>query len=128
MYIRFVVARKDEESGRRLGVFHAMADLQESLDITSEERNQLDAVGKWFRDQLPSPARLSVSAKPNRKPQAISWFKTSATEHIERIRSVEHILRAHGIFVETLTTMRPGKIVYEDEHQVAAHPFSDTPI
>jgi hypothetical protein len=37
------------------------------------------------------------------------------------------ILEAHGVVVERIRTQRPGYIVYEDEHQVAAYPFADTP-
>ena len=36
------------------------------------------------------------------------------------------ILGEHGIVVETLETERPGYVVYEDDVQVVAEPFSDT--
>ena len=36
------------------------------------------------------------------------------------------ILEKHGIVVEMLETERPGYVVYEDDVQVVAEPFSDT--
>ena len=37
------------------------------------------------------------------------------------------LLEEEGVPVEILRTRRPGYILYEDEHQVAAYPFADTP-
>jgi len=42
------------------------------------------------------------------------------------MRTVASILDAHGIEVEVLHTVRPGYVVYEDQYQVAAEPFSET--
>ena len=36
------------------------------------------------------------------------------------------ILNEHGIRTEMITSARPGYIVFEDEHQVAAVPFKET--
>jgi hypothetical protein len=36
------------------------------------------------------------------------------------------ILENHDIWVETLITARPGYVVYKDEFQVVAEPFSDS--
>ncbi len=63
-----------------------------------------------------------------RKRKAISWFKDTATEHLRRIRDVCAILEHHDVRVRMITTDRPGYILYEDEFQVAAEPFADTPI
>ena len=35
-------------------------------------------------------------------------------------------VREHGPAVEIVKTRRPGYILYEDDHQVAAIPFRDT--
>lgn len=127
MYIRFVVAEKDVKTGRRLGIFRAISRLRKSQDLLPAERDLLDEAWEWMNNNLERPARLSVSARPHSAPRALSWFKATATGYIEKLRAVQHVLQAHGVFVETLTTTRPGKIVYEDAHQIAAHPFADTP-
>ena len=60
------------------------------------------------------------------KPNSISWFKTTASEHIEKMRQYIQILQSHNVTVNQVITERPGNIVYEDEHQIAAVPFNDT--
>lgn len=42
------------------------------------------------------------------------------------MRRLCQILNEHDIDTMTLSTFRPGYVVYEDEHQVAAEPFADT--
>ena len=36
------------------------------------------------------------------------------------------ILNEQGVRTEMITSPRPGYVVYEDEHQIAAIPFSET--
>jgi hypothetical protein len=36
------------------------------------------------------------------------------------------ILENHGVWIEMLKTARPGYVVYQDEFQVVAEPFSDS--
>jgi hypothetical protein len=51
----------------------------------------------------------------------------SATDHIGLAREVAEILRQHDVVVETILTDRPGFLVYEDDFQIVAEPFSETP-
>lgn len=44
------------------------------------------------------------------------------------MRTLAGLLGAHGYTVEMLKTNRPGFIVYEDDAQIAAEPFADTPV
>jgi hypothetical protein len=126
VFIRFVVKRLDSHSGRRQGLFQAAIRLRESDDITGQDRKRLLALSDWFNQNLERPARLSLSARPYAKAQAISWFKDTSIQHISRMRQFQRVLERYGIAVEMLSTRRPGYIVYEDEFQVAAYPFSDT--
>ena len=80
---------------------------------------------RWFDEQLREPSRLARSRNSRAKKVAISWFKESATEHIQRMRDLVAMLQAHGVAVEVVRTERPGYIVYEDDHQIAAEPFRD---
>jgi hypothetical protein len=126
-FVRFVVHTKDEHSGRRTGIFQAVAKLSNSTKLSGEEWWRLRHIRDWFNDNLEKPTRFSLSAKPNKKAQAIGWFKESAVEHLTQIRAMILILESHGVVVERIRTQRPGYVVYEDEHQVAAYPFADTP-
>lgn len=126
MFIRFVINQNDEDSGRRTGLFQAMFDLESSAGLRDYEQAQYDEIHEWFRKNLKAPTSFARSSKPHAKKVALSWFKNSAVEHIAKMHQVAHILRAHGINVEILKTGKPGYVVYEDQHQVAAEPFHET--
>lgn len=80
----------------------------------------------WFSNNLKKPERLSLSARPHRKNQAISWFRSTAAAHIQKMQEYRRLLELHGVAVEMIKTERPGYIVYEDEYQIAAYPLADT--
>lgn len=54
----------------------------------------------------------------------VTWLNMSATEHVSRMRQLVTLLDQRDAAVEELRTTKPGYIVYEDEYQVAAVPFS----
>jgi hypothetical protein len=127
-YVRFVVADIHKNSGKGLGVFHAVLRLRERGELYAHEKELHDLTRQWFNEHLEKPTRFTASKPPHyRKPnKAISWFKDSATEHISHIRDLVGILENHGINVQMLTTDRVGYVVYEDEFQIVAEPFSDS--
>jgi len=127
MYLRFVVADIDEDSERALGVFHAVWTLRDAGKLYAHEEDQHDSVRWWFHDNLEKPTRFTASKPPfyRKKNKAISWFKDSATEHLAQVRELVAILETHGVPVRMLKARRVGYVVYEDEYQVVAEPFSD---
>jgi hypothetical protein len=129
VYVRFVVAEIDEDSGKELGVFQAAWNLRDDGKLYPGEDEQLDVIRLSFNDNLEKPRRFTASKPPyyRKKRKAISWFKDSAHEHIARIWSMIAILRNHGILVRMLTTERVGYVTYEDEFQIVAEPFSGEP-
>ncbi|WP_163831153.1 hypothetical protein [Spartinivicinus ruber] len=80
----------------------------------------------WFNDNLDAPTWLAKSKKPNARFVALSWFKDTAIKHIKQMRKIAAILESRDIAVTQTRTERPGYIVYEDDYQVAAEPYSDT--
>jgi hypothetical protein len=126
-FVRFVLHEMDEDSGRRTGVFQAAYELRESTELGEGESSRLAGILAWFGRHLPIPDRFAVSSRPHRKAQAISWLKESAIEHVAQMHAMVTILEAHGLVVDRIRTKRPGYVVYEDEHQVTAYPFADTP-
>ena len=83
----------------------------------------------WFADHLPEPKRLNRSRSKGhdrRATRGISWFRDSATKFISRMRELAGLLEAYGFRVAMIHEDRIGFIVYEDEFQVVAEPFSDT--
>jgi hypothetical protein len=126
MYIRFVIHRNDQDSGRRQGLFQALSDLEARGALAAHEQALYDEIYEWFRHHLKKPSSFSRSSRPHARNVALSWFRDSATEHIAKMRALARILEARRIEVEMLRTDRPGYIVYEDEFQVAAEPFRET--
>ena len=108
-------------------MFQAAYDLEEAADTAAHERARLERALGWLGANMRKPGRLAVSRRPHAKAQAICWFKDTAVEHIARVHELVGILYAHGIVVEVIQTQRPGYVVFEDDVQVAAYPFADTP-
>lgn len=127
MFVRFVIHQKDPDSGRRQGLFQAIDLLERSDELRADERVRLEEARAWFRANLAVPDRFARSSKSHAHKAAIGWFRHDATEHIAKMRVIADLLAAHGYLVEMIRTDRPGYIVYEDEYQIAAEPFGDTP-
>jgi len=128
VFIRFRISEKDLGSGKPKGLFAAIDDLEQAGELSSYELDHLKSLDRWFNKNLPVPTALSKSGKPHATPIALSWFKDSASGYISKMRDIAGILEEHGISVTMLYTQKPGYIVYEDDFQVAAQPFPDTPI
>lgn len=126
MYIRFAVHLKDEDSGKRQGVFQALVEVRKAGLLYGYEVERVKEVHEWFNNNLNKPSSFNRSSKPHAVNKAISWYKDSAKEHIALMRELASILEGHGIEVIMLQTERPGYIVYEDEHQITAEPFPET--
>jgi hypothetical protein len=128
VYLRFVVGDIDEDSGRELGVFHAIWNLRAKEKLATHEEERHDSIRQWFNEHLDVPTRFTASKPPfyGKKNKAISWFKHTAHEHLARIRELVVILEHHGISVRMLKANRVGYVVYEDEFQIVAEPFADT--
>jgi hypothetical protein len=126
MYVRFVIHKNNEDSGRRQGVFQAMADLDDEGALLEHEQQEYKRIYEWFRQNLKTPRSFSRSSKPRAKNLALSWYKDTAIEHIANMHALAQVLQGHGILVDVLRTDRPGYVVYEDQYQVAAEPFKET--
>jgi hypothetical protein len=127
MYIRFITGEIHDNTSREVGVFQAAYGLRRRGHLLDYEEARLNELLDWFNANLPKPTRLTTSKPPYYRKQnrAISWFKDSATEHISKLREIVSILSQHEIHSEMIQTDRPGYVVYEDEYQIAAQPFSD---
>jgi hypothetical protein len=127
MYVRFTIEKRDENSGRGLGIFHAAAKLRSRGEVAECERSLLFQIRDWFDNHLEKPDRFTASKPPYYRKQnkAISWFKDSATEHIYHARQMAAILQRHGITVRELRVERVGYVVYEDDFQIVAEAFRD---
>jgi hypothetical protein len=103
-----------------------MYKLLDARELSQSETQELQAIRNWFEKHMDVPDRFARSTRSRAAPKAISWYKSSATEHIGRMHAMCRILNEHGIVTEMITSTRPGTVVFEDEHQIAAVPFADT--
>lgn len=124
MYLRFVVDRVDDGSSEPQGLFQAVYDLLHDGHLSKDEQARAKKVFNWFDKNLPGPKRFSRSSKRSAKAVAISWFKPTAHECIRQMQEFACILYAHDIPTRVIKTRRPGYVVYEDDLQIVAQPFS----
>jgi len=123
MYVRFVTTRQHPDTGVQMGIFQTSLLMPPSSQVAESDAQRLAALKDWFNTHLEKPERVARSRRPNRHHAAISWFKSSAAEHIARARELAALLEEYGVPTLMLTTDRPGYVVYEDEFQIAAEPF-----
>ncbi len=120
MYLRFVIATRDEDSGRSQGVFAAAYALLKAGNLDQQEHGMFKESLAWFEKNVPIPRKFKDD-------RAVFWFKAQAGECINRIWTLVGLLREHGIFVRVVRTKAPGQVLHEDEFQIAAVPCKRTP-
>jgi len=123
VYVRFVVTDRDHRSDQQRGIFTVVYDLERDDQLAPHEQAWFRELEQWFDQNLERPDRLAWSSRPNAPKRAITSLKMSAKEHLLKMRELAALLEEKGVPVEELRTVRPGYVVYDDEHQVAAIPF-----
>ena len=130
MYLRFVTERRTEHGSRREGFFQAVALARRDPETPGYLHDRLTALLGWFIDNLDEPERFnrgSLKTGHRATTTGLSWFRSEATEHVKNAFELCGILHELGYPITVLKTNRPGFIVYEDDHQIVAEPFADTP-
>ena len=129
-FVRFVCGECIEDVGYRAGFLHAAYQLRIAEDVPEYVQEQLSDAIDWFKLNLVVPGKFNCSSSKGfvrRNAHGLSWFKATAADHIGRARDIMAILEANGIDCEAIRTDRIGYVIYEDEYQVVAEPFKDTP-
>lgn len=130
MYLRFATSTKIDGSTAREGFFGAAYELKEQSATDPHALRQLEDLLAWFRQNLSIPPRFNRSKSKGfyrrTATQGISWFKPTAKEHLAKGFELATLLVGNGYPIEVLKSTNPGYVVYEDEYQLVAEPFSDT--
>jgi hypothetical protein len=100
-----------------MGLFTILYRLEKAGRLAEYESVWFEEQERWFNEHLAKP-------EPLQDPKAILWFKASALEHIGRMRALAALLEHKDTHVDVVESDRPGYVIYEDEHQVAAVPFA----
>ncbi len=124
MFIRFASLRVHRDSGRELGVFHTAYNLKYSGLLNEDEVVQLKELLADYEQNLDVPSCYGdASLRWQRRVSAICWFKPQSRKFISSMWALVDFLKRHGIAMRLWRTHLPGRVLYEDEHQVAAVPF-----
>jgi len=109
MYLRFVLAKAQPKTRRRIGI------LRVTGSCDSEE---VDEIVRRLGIHLPIPPRESFSGG-----RGVCWFKLEARECIERVREVAFLLeKRRSERIWQIYSRNPGLITYEDDYQIVAVP------
>ena len=118
MFLRCIVRKQDRDSRSFSGLFTEAHALREARDLEAHEEAQLQNFLTWMKENLQEPPCL---AEPGNG-RAICWFKDTAGTPLEKAWEVASLLRERGVPIEMIKSESPGKIIYEDDWQVAAKP------
>jgi hypothetical protein len=130
-FVRFVVPTWiHRESQAPIGVLGAAYELMRQDTVSHELRSELERWIAWFEKSLPVPDRFNRTRSKgwqHRETRGISWLRTSAVEHVNAMEKLAACVTRCGHATTAVRSQRVGYLVYEDELQVVAEPFRDTP-
>ncbi|WP_208115298.1 hypothetical protein [Nocardia ignorata] len=122
LFVRFQ-AVVQSRSGWFPGVFALVNGLSRAGRLTTAEEHFRQRENAWYHCNLVDPSVADPSVYDRQlHPGAAAWFKPSATEMISRVDGYTRILDAHGIGWARVHSGNPGRILYEDVHQIIAKP------
>ena len=99
------------------GIFSYPQEADAALD--EESRKEIKDLYKWFCRHLHSPKVDGIER---------FWFCAEASQYISRAQRIAALLRLVGIpIVERRSSRIPGKVRWEDRHQVAVLTYRDSP-
>jgi len=129
VFIRFVSQTNVQMMSFREGFFVPAYQMREDPDVDAFTKEQLEEILAWFRENLPIPDRFSRKQADLDEDDTygLSWFKDTAKEHLARSYELISLMEIYGHTIETIRTDRVGFVVYEDDFQIVAEPFRDTP-
>lgn len=121
-YVRFQSTERNQR-GIFTGIFGLANGLAREGRLTAEQHRFWRAANDWYDAAYTDPSRVDPAVyDPEVNPGAVAWFKTSATHLLDRVPGYLALLATHGVPYERLESADPGRIVYEDEHQVVVVP------
>ena len=124
MFLRFIVDELHQSSLAPAGVFVVAYRLRDEQTLPRIDHQDLLGLLRWFAENLDTPNRFTKSGRVGGSSRGICWFRPSAHEHIRKARELARLIDRYSIWVHTIKTRHPGYVVFEDEHQIVAEPFS----
>ncbi len=120
-YIKFIALLFDDDN-QETGFLTAAHHLFDEGILEQNIHDDLELKLDWIEKNLPKrpnfPQDQDILISP------MSWLKETATEHVSMMRSIQEVLEENDILVEVLEVEHPGRIIYEDDWQIVAIPFT----
>lgn len=116
-YFRFCADYVSPYTRERYGIFIAVWHLVRDKKISAEDEASYWQAREWFETHLPIPP-YHQNGNPDK---AITWFKESAMNSlvVQKLVIYRDIAARHGTEIELVSTDSPGRVIYEDEYQIA---------
>lgn len=111
MYLRFVFAKAEPRTRRRVGIL---------WDTGCRDGGDLERIYVWLKIHLPVPPRHAFSSD-----RGLCWFKLDALDCIRQMRDMAYLLETRRRKrIWQIYSRNPGLITYEDDYQIVAVPES----
>lgn len=82
--------------------------------VTNEEKEEFESIDTWFKDNLVEPEPCKNGGK------VITYFKVSTTKNmLDKLLPALKMLDKYSHPYDIVYTNYVGKIIYEDEYQIA---------
>lgn len=116
-----MVRYHNSASGRdETGIFRAADFVRDHSAIGEGEKAELQRLITWFDENLPVPEFYDDPAKRREDDHVYFWFKISAEDIVGKMEELCAVLDGYNVNVQRLRADDPpGKLVFEDECQVA---------
>jgi hypothetical protein len=119
-YVRYQSPVPDRR-GRRIGIFGLVNMLGHRGYLSAGEEEFRRTTNAWYDATYTNPSTVDPAVYDD-NPLAAAWFKPSAAHLLEPIDGYLKILAAHNVPCERYTSAAPGRVLYEDQHQVVVVP------
>ncbi|WOH18078.1 hypothetical protein IRJ34_17240 [Paenarthrobacter sp. GOM3] len=117
-FVRYQSTTPDAK-GRYLGIFALANRLAKDGRLSPEDWGRWRSANDFYDAAYATPGAAIYES-----PQAQAWFKLSATHLLDRIGFYSDLLRRHDVPCDAFYSADPGTILYEDDVQVVAIPYS----
>ncbi|MDX3072565.1 hypothetical protein ACIP98_19200 [Streptomyces sp. NPDC088354] len=122
VYVRFQ-ATVPNRHGRHPGLFALVNGLGRSGVLSAEDDRFWRENNAWYEAHYTNPSTVDPTVYDRAvNPGAAAWFKHTAGELLDRTAGYLELLARHHVACERLESSRPGRIIYEDDHQVVVVP------
>jgi hypothetical protein len=113
--IRFVVHERVGSDRRQVGLFTAAYHLSHEGLLLAHDQERLQELLGWFVRELPVPPCGTIP------PRALFWY-VNAGPFARRMWEMAALLKEYRFTAELIKARVLGRVVYRDEHQLAALP------